>query len=45
MATGEAKVQSVQTTPDGGIVVSRDGRFVAGRLASSVGSSLCLLAV
>ena len=28
MATGEAEVQSVQTTFDGGIVASLDGRFV-----------------
>ena len=27
MATGEAKLQSVQTTPDGGIVALRDRRF------------------
>ena len=27
MATGEAEVQSVQTTRDGGIVASRDRRF------------------
>ena len=37
MATGEAEVQSVQTTLDGGIVTSRDCRFA--------GSPLCLLAV
>ena len=28
MAAGEAEVQSVQTTLDGGIVASRDSRFV-----------------
>ena len=45
IATGEAEVQSIQTMLDGGIVASRNGRFVAGRLASSAGSPLCLLAV
>ena len=28
MATGQAEVQRVQTTLDGGIVTSQDGRFV-----------------
>ena len=35
MATGGAEVQSVQTTLDGGIVVSTLFRTVAGHLASS----------
>ena len=40
MATGQAEIQNVQTTSDGGIAA-----LFAGHLASSLGLWLCLLAV
>ena len=45
MATGEAEVQSVQTTLDRGIIASRDRRFVGLLLCGIVASLADHLAI